>query len=386
MGVFSGYNLPRDIVMISTADWDASLWTNKQHIASRLTQDFRVVYVEPLKSIGQAKRGYNHRAWTDPKCGVHVFRPSVVIPFGNKLPSLNEINHYMISQPLRDYIRELGFDEYILWVYTPNGFPYLDILEPVLSCYDCVDEYSAFPGAWKTVTLQMEAKLIRDVDVVFTTAETLYESKRRNNPNTYFIPNVGDFDLFSRADVIEPARAIRMLRKKPVIGFVGALNYKIDEQLVRDLFVNHPDKNFVFIGPDRGFGVERYKYNNVHFMGLRPPEDLPKYMAGFDVCIIPYKVDNYTRGVMPIKFYEYLATGRPVVTTPIPELEKFSDLVEIARTSEEFSASIERALRNEDNERKAKRIELAKSNSWETRIRSILHHLEESYRQKLMNP
>lgn len=381
MGRYEGYSLPKDIVMISTADWDESLWTNKQQIASRLVEDFRVVYVEPLKSLRSGKRTYAHRVWNDP-CGVHVFRPAVALPFGNKLDAMNEINHRLAIQPLREYIGELGFEEYILWLYSPNGLPYVKLLSPTVSCYDCVDEYSAFPGAWKGVTMRMESKLIQKVDVVFTTAETLYESKKEKNPNTWYVPNVGDFDHFHKAASVEPAQAMKDL-PKPIIGFVGALNYKLDKELLNELFNLHPEWSFVFIGPDRGLGIERFAHvTNTHFLGLKAISELPAYMAGFDVCIIPYIVDNYTSGVMPIKFFEYLSTGKPVVSTPIPEIARFKELVDVASSPEEFASAIERRLQNDPEEQRQWRIDLARSNSWDTRIRELLEKLEATYRKK----
>ena len=384
MGKYEGFSLPKDIVMISTADWDETLWTNKQQIASRLVGDYRVLYVEPLKAMGSGKRGYAHKSWRD-SCGVHVFRPPVALPMGNKFVQVNQINHNLVSVALRDYIGELGMEEYVLWIYAPNAAPYLRTLSPVLTCYDCVDEYSAFPGAWKGVTLRTEANLIRSVDVVFTTAETLYETKRRNNPNTHYIPNVGDFDHFHQAASMEPVRRIKDI-SKPIIGFVGAMNYKLDGRLLSELFGRYPEWSFVFIGPDRGFGIERYTdFPNVHFFGFKSVEELPGYMAGFDVCIIPYKVDNYTSGVMPIKFFEYLATGKPVVSTSIPEIARFGDLIDTAASMEEFGMAIERRLANDPPAKRDYRIELAKANSWETRIREILERLEETYRKKRLS-
>ena len=149
------------------------------------------------------------------------------------------------------------------------------------------------------------------------------------------------------------------------------------------LFSLHPDWTFAFVGPDRGFGIERFtNCKNVYFFGLKPISELPKYLAGFDVCIIPYKVDAYTSGVMPIKFFEYLATGKPVVSTPIPEIARFSDLIDTASVAEEFASAIERRLSNDPEDQRQWRIDVAKSNSWETRIREILEKLEETYRKK----
>lgn len=381
---YGGFSLPKDIVMISTADWDELLWTNKQQIASRLVPDFRVIYVEPLKSFRTGKRGYSQSFWRD-SCGVHVFRPAVALPYGNKMESINEINHRLIASPLQEYIGELGFEEYILWVYTPNGYPFINLLKPVVSLYDCVDEYSAFPGAWKGITMKMEARLIKNVDLVVTSAESLYHSKKGKNTNTHHVPNVGDFDHFNKAASCEPAKRIKDL-KKPVVGFIGALNYKMDEYLLKELVENNPDWTFAFVGPNRGFKMERFiNFPNVNFLGRKPIEELPSYIAGFDVCIIPYKVDNYTTGVMPIKFFEYLASGKPVVSTNIPELGRFSELVDVTASYEQFATAIERRINNDPPEQRKWRIDLARSNSWETRIREILELLEESYRKKRLS-
>jgi len=289
--------------MISTADWDESLWTNKQQIASRLVPDFRVVYVEPLKSVGAGKRKSSVKHWKD-DCGVHVVRPFVALPFGNKLDRINRVNQKFISWSIRRIIGDLGFEEYILWIYTPNGHHFIKNLSPAITCYDCVDEYSAFPGAWRGAMLKMEAKLIANADVVFTTAQSLYESKSRHNSNCHLVPNVGDYDHFSKAQFMEPTESVRNI-SGPVIGFVGALNYKLDDNLLSQLFNARPEWSFVFVGPDKGFGfVDRYAHlPNVHFMGLRPIAKLPAICAGFDAAIIPYKVDSYTKGVMPIKFF-----------------------------------------------------------------------------------
>jgi glycosyltransferase involved in cell wall biosynthesis len=384
MGRFAGYSLPNDIVMISTADWDAPLWTNKQQIASRLVEDFRVVYVEPLVALGKGPRGYTHRSW-DADCGVHVYRPAGALPFGQKFDQINEVNHRLASSSLRNHIDRMGIEEYILWIYTPNGAPYLTTMSPKLSCYDCVDEYSAFPGAWRSRTIKMENKLAQGVDVVFTTAEALYEAKKKKNPNTHYVPNVADFEHFHQTLATAPAKPIRDMTK-PVIGFVGALNYKLNQELLTELFELRPDWNFVFIGPDRGFGIEKYaRVPNATFFGRKPIAELPAFMAGMDVCIIPYKVDRYTRGVLPIKFFEYLASGRPVVSTPIPELSRFSDLVDVASTAEQFIGAIERRLKNDPQQQRDWRIDLARANSWETRIGEILKQLERTYRKKRLN-
>jgi glycosyltransferase involved in cell wall biosynthesis len=380
MGEYGGYDLPRDIVMISTADWDEELWTNKQQIAWRLAGDFRILYVEPLAGLASGKRGYSHRYWRDPS-GVHVFRPPGTMPFGQKVSSVNELNHRLVSPLIRDQIKKLGLKDYILWLYPPSSAPYLKTLNPELSCYDCVDEYACMPGHWMQATRQMERKLIMGVDVVFTTAQFLYETRKKHNPNTHLIPNVADFEHFNKANTVQPSKELEGFGK-PVIGYIGALNYKLDDTLMHNLFSMKPEWTFLLIGPDRGFGIERFlRYPNVRYLGKKSTEELPSLMAGMDACMIPYKLDSYTRGVLPLKFFEYLASGRPVIATPLPDIAVYDGLVDLGNSAEDFVAAISRRLENDSIDDKKKRIEEAGKHSWQIRIHSILKKLETTWRR-----
>lgn len=381
MGRNDGLSIPRDIVMVSTADWDAPLWTNKQQIASRLVPDFRVLYVEPLASLADGRRGYTHRYWRDPS-GVHVLRPPGTVPFGQKIPQVNEINHRLVIPVVKERIEQLGFKEYILWLYPPTAAPYVQQLEPALTCYDCVDEYSAMPGAWMQVTRQMERKMLETVDVVFTTARTLFEDKSRYNSNTHHVPNVADFEHFSKAQTVKPAADIEAMHGTTV-GFVGALNYKLDDQLLERMFNLRPNWNFLFVGPDRGFGIEHFiHFPNVHFVGKKSIDELPGYLCAMDACLIPYKVDRYTRGVLPMKLFEYLATGKPVVATRLPELEPFEDQVDLAGDAAGFVDAIERRLESDTAKQRRARIELARDNSWDKRIGAMLELLDAAWKNK----
>ncbi|MCZ7586589.1 MAG: glycosyltransferase [Deltaproteobacteria bacterium] len=295
---------------------------------------------------------------------------------------MNEINHRLVVPIVRETAERLGMKDFILWIYQPSASPYIDLLKPALSCYDCVDEYSAMPGAWIQATRAMERKLIKSADAVFTTARSLFEDKKKHNPNTHFVPNVADFEHFNKTLKAKPARDLAGI-PKPIIGYVGALNYKIDDGLLDRLFAARPDWSFVFVGPDRGFGIERFiGHRNVHFIGRRSIEEMPEFLAAMDVCLIPYKLDRYTRGVLPMKHYEYLASGRPVVSHAAAGTGGARGLIDLARTSAEFVEAIERRLRHDQPADRKKRIALAKDNSWEKRIRQILSTLEETWKTK----
>lgn len=366
--------------MLSTADWDAPLWTNKQQIAVRLAEDFAVLYVEPLVAMGSGKRSLARAShWRDPS-GVTVYRPASALPFGNKLWSINKTNARLLAGDIRQTMWDRGFSQAILWCYPPTSQPFLEFLPHVLSCYDCVDEYSAFPGAWVTATKRMEHKLLQSVDAVFTTARSLFDEKKRHNPHTYFVPNVADFALFNRAATAVPSPLLRDL-PRPVIGFVGALNYKIDTALLEALFKLRPDWSFVLVGPDRGLEVQRFlAYPNARFLGRKEIEELPSLMAGFDACMIPYKIDRYTHGVLPLKFFEYLATGKPVVATRMAELQNFAPLIDLVGEAEEFVDAVESRLQSDPH--RDRRLAIARENSWEKRIGTMLGILETIRKEK----
>jgi glycosyltransferase involved in cell wall biosynthesis len=379
MGSFAGYDLPQQLVMISTADWDAPLWTNKQQIASRLAGDFDVVYVEPVTTMGKGKRRLSKKVWTD-ACGVTVVRPIGTLPFGNKLSVINDANCALVAAGVLEVMQERRFSRPLLWCYPPTSYPLLKRIPFALSCYDCVDEYSAFPGTWITTMRNMEKKLLRAVDVVFTTAQSLYKDKRCHNPNTHFVPNVADFQLFHQAAQAKPPRRLQEMNR-PVVGFVGALNYKIDAAFVEALLKLRPKWSFVFVGPDRGLKVDRFlSYPHAHFWGRKKPEELPAIMAGFDICMIPYVIDRYTQAVLPLKFFEYLATGKPVVATPMSELTRYQPLIDIAASPGDFVAAIERRLKKDPHG--AERVALAEKNSWNHRIGQMLSILQTTYQEK----
>jgi glycosyltransferase involved in cell wall biosynthesis len=380
MGKFAGFNLPRNILILSTDDWDRPLWTNKQQIASRLSSDFNIIYVESLATIGRRQRKIGIGSVRAEAGGVTVYRPPSTLPFGQKIWTINRLNIAFIAPGVRRLLEERKFVDPILWCYMPNGQPFLPRLPHVLSCYDCVDEFSAFPGAWAGATQRMERRLLKSVDVVFTTARSLYESKSPHNPRTHFVSNSADFDLFHQAATAVPPPEVAAL-PKPVIGFVGGINYKIDADFMARLFRLRPGWSFVFVGPDFGmFEKCLAGHANAHFWGKRDAAELPAIMSGFDVCMIPYVINRYTDGVLPLKFFEYLATGKPVITTPMSELKRFQPLIDIAATPEEFAAAVERRLAADPDG--DARIALAKENSWDHRINQILTILEKTYQEK----
>lgn len=390
------------IVCLSSQRWDDGMWTNKQHVMSRLGEDHDVYHVDfgprPLGRVllqalgGQVPPLPPHRLLTRPRVrkrdGVTVldfYAPglSEVLPRAHPLRTFAAFE--LRLRLLGRYLRRHRISSPILWVYHPGYGADVARLPHELLVYDCVDEYTAFPelARARRWIAQREAALCRRADLVFTTAASLQESKRRYNPeHTHLVHNVGDATHFNRAldpELEVPEELARLPR--PVIGFVGAVSdYKLDLDWLLHLGRARPDFSLVLIGPtglsDPGTDVSRLAaLPNVHLFGHRDYRALPAYVKGFDVAVIPYRINEYTRGVFPIKFFELMASGRPVVISNLPALEEYYPHVLVARTADELVDRCEAALGDSAHARSV-RLELAARNTWSDRVRALWEHVE----------
>jgi glycosyltransferase involved in cell wall biosynthesis len=231
----------------------------------------------------------------------------------------------------------------------------------------------------------MEKNLLRSADIVFAITQNLADRKRRLNPNTYLVPNVGDVAHFGRVhrEILQvPEDIIRIPR--PRLGYIGALaRYRINFGLVDYLARERPDWSFIMIGPvtDEAGDSVLPRRPNLHWLGPRDYEELPGYITGFDACFLPYDINDHTSNAFPLKFYEFLATGKPLVCAAFPALEEYTSLVPLPRTQESFLSSLEAVLKNDSREAQEHRLKVASVNSWEHRIRRmtdlIYRHLQE---------
>lgn len=393
------------IVCFSSQRWRDSMWTNKQHVMSRVARRHRVVHVDyGLRPFVQylAERAWYHpdELWPPQRLlydGVvevddklHIgdsYSPIWAGLFGHGHPIRDFFTFDAKVLMVKNFLRRKGVDQPISWIYHPGFADAVQRLDHKLLVYDCVDNYEAFPTyrddpKW---LMEREKRLCRRADVVFCTSRALYEERKKFNPdNTYLVHNVGDAEHFKTAmdPELETASEVATLRG-PVIGFVGAVSdYKLNTDWVRRAGEARPDWNFVLVGPvgmadpDTDVGALK-RMPNVHLLGHRPYEDLPRYLKGFDVGVIPYRINDYTESVFPIKFFEFLATGTPVVISALPALSEFYDAVEVARDAEEFAERCEAALADDDEDRRRARVELAERHSWPERVRKLMEKVDE---------
>lgn len=377
----------QQIVCISSVDWDP-LWTRKQQVMSRLPVSNQILYVEPpISLLSPFKDPACWRKWRTWRQGIRRWRdniylwsPPVVLPFGNVYPVINRINQWWIGLFLKKVLRRLGFRRPILWTYLPNTADLVGRLDEKLLVYDCVDEHAAYTGFNPEAVRAMERKLLRRCDLVFTTARGLYEDKRQHNPNTYLLPNAANVELFGRAqDPETPVPDDVASLPHPIIGFIGVIQDWVDLGLIEAVAAAHPDWSVVMIGP-AGPGVDLRSLQqrpNVHLLGRRDQNMLPGYLKAFDVCLNPFKTNELTRTVSPLKFYEYLASGKPIVTVPMPEIESYGDIVAIA-PPERFVQAVEQVLAEETAARKDARLKRAAENSWESRVAFMMDKVNQA--------
>jgi len=380
------------------------MWTNKQHIMSRLAERHRVVHVdhgfESIPGFLYEHLRHEPEALSRPRRlfqeGVYRVGPSLwtAHSYGPKsaylLPMDSTVRNYFAYDYkltlVRRFLRREGFDRPIVWVYHPGYVDALERLPRELLVYDCVDEYTAFPN-YQPVADWIRAKerrLCERADLVFTTSPALYEDKSKYNPeDTHFVHNVGDAEHFKSAlaSSTDVAPEIREL-SGPVVGFVGAVSdYKLDSEWLLQLAEARPDWQLAVVGPvgeaDPSTDVSEMETTpNIHLLGHRDYERLPEYIKGFDVATIPYRINEYTRSVFPIKFFEFLATGTPVVISALPSLEQYYDAVEVAESADEFVEKCHVAL-DRGAEGAKERVELAENNSWWSRIDRMMELIEE---------
>jgi glycosyltransferase involved in cell wall biosynthesis len=240
-----------------------------------------------------------------------------------------------------------------------------------------VDDFAAAPYDWnnEAEVRVLEEVACRESDVVICTGRKLVENRARFNPRTHFIPEGADTALFAEAVRPETAAApeVAALPGK-VIGYTGLINWRIDLQLMTYLATRHPEWSFALVGPlkEDGDMSSFTSLPNVHLFGRKTVPELPAYLKPMDVCLLPYVLNEYTHNVFPLKLYEYLAAGKPIVSTDMFEMRAYvgEDLA-IGRTHEEFERAIIEALASETPERAAARSERARHNTWDDRLEEI---------------
>jgi glycosyltransferase involved in cell wall biosynthesis len=379
----------RDIVCVGFADWEAELWTNQQHLMSRLARDNRVLFVESLglrrpQLAGRDLRRLARRlvrgvAPPRERDGVQVLSP-LVIPLHERA-AVRALNRRLLPALVRRAVRRLGMHDVILWAYVPQAEALLDALDPALVVYHCVDDIAAQKGVHGESFRAAETRFASRADLVLASAPALARRMRELSTNVLQAPNVADTELFAtalREGPVDPAIAAL---GHPRIVFTGAVvATKLDLEAIVTLARARAQWSIALVGPV-GLGDPRTDVSrlarepNVHLLGPRSYRDLPAVLRGADAAIIPYAHNELTASVFPMKVYEYLAAGLPVAATPLPALEGVQDVL-TAADGEQLAAALDGLLASDTPALRAERSQRAASHSWEERLSEIAGALE----------
>jgi UDP-galactopyranose mutase len=344
-----------DLVCLSHLRWNF-VFQRPQHLMVRFARERRVFFVEePVFDAAEPRLD----AQTDI---VHVVTPH--LPPGLR-PSLVQ---RVLQRLLRSFCRSWQIDRPLVWCYTPMAWPLMEDIPASAVVYDCMDELSGFAGASPELRAR-ERDLIARADVMFTGGHSLYEAKRALHPNVHPFPSSVDVAHFGRARAWAGDPADQQAIGRPRIGFCGVIDERMNRDLVREVAAARPDWHFVMIGPivkiDES-GVPRGA--NLHYLGMKSYEDLPAYLGGWDVAMLPFAHNAATRFISPTKTPEYLAAGCPVVSTSIRDVVRpygERGLVSIADTPAEFIDAIARTLAPGGRDCLARADALLATQSWD---------------------
>jgi glycosyltransferase involved in cell wall biosynthesis len=355
-----------DIVCFCHLRWDF-VFQRPQHLLTRFADNQRVFLIEePIfgddgPHLDVQRRGENLFVAVP-----HLLHGSDVdadmVRLVNQLVSVNEI------------------DNFVAWYYTPMMLPWSRALEPAAVVYDCMDELSAFRGAPPEL-LEREKQLFEKADLVFTGGQSLYEAKKDRHPHVYAFPSSIDVKHFEQALSVDNEPEDQQNIPHPRIGFCGVIDERTDIELLSSIAELRPDWHYVMIGPVVKIDpADLPQRDNIHYLGGKQYSELPSYIGGWDVAMMPFAMNESTRYISPTKTPEYLAAGQPVVSTPIRDVVRpygEMGLVHIASTPEEFVRAIEKAMSEDEDSRRAKATDFLATTSWDKTQQAMAELIEE---------
>jgi glycosyltransferase involved in cell wall biosynthesis len=350
-------SLPYDLVCLSHLRWDF-VYQRPQHLLGRCARDRRVFFVEePVIEM------------TAPCLDVSP-RPEgvqVVVPHLPKDLSSEE-SEALQTDLLNELFQEQQIKHFVLWYYTPMAIGFTGRLKPLATIYDCMDELSAFEGASPTLS-ERESQLFRKADMVFTGGQSLYEVKRRQHPRVFAFPSSVDVPHFARARQALADPADQKDIPHPRIGFFGVVDERMDLKLLKGVAELRPDWQIVILGPVVKISPDSLPHRaNIHYLGGKNYGQLPEYLSGWDCAILPFARNEATRFISPTKTPEYLAAGKPVISTSIQDVVRpygEKGLVRIADTPETFVAAVESALSEDGASRRQQADRFVAEMSWD---------------------
>jgi glycosyltransferase involved in cell wall biosynthesis len=384
------------ILCLASAGWETDTPVNVHHLMRHLSRQHPILWVDSqpmrfprftrsdlrkvFRRVRSAPKGFRHL-----EENIWGMTPKTVPLYGSG--QVRRWNDNRLRKSISHAATALGLHPLILWAFLPNAAGLAGTLGEVLTIYHCVDDYAANPGVDSQAIAAMERELLPKVDVVFATSMPLVERLRQHHSNVHWVPAGVDESFFRDSPVPQPADLADI--PPPRIGFVGAVSgYKVDIPLVVDASRMYPDISFVLIGPvgegDPSTDVsELRRGKNVFILGPRDHRHIPEYLHHMDAMMLPSAPTTTMKSSFPVKLFEYFATGKPVIAISQDPLMSYSSLITLVESGSEFLGAIPRVLEDSAPSRVKARVEVARQNTWENRIRRIGEIVEDALAAKL---
>jgi glycosyltransferase involved in cell wall biosynthesis len=383
----------RDCVLFSTADWDEPYWTNKQHTASLLAgRGWRVLYVEsvgfrsPKMASGRDWARLWRRLWrglqslvVGPQrraANIWILSP-LMVPAKHHWPLVRWLNQALLRWSVSRFAKTHRFVDPIVWTYHPFMLDSISALQRGPLVYHCVDDIGAIPGIDVNAFESAQRALLARCEAVFTTAASLKRQCLQHNANTHYFGNVVDAAHFGQAIDAGPVPAEVASIPEPRLVYHGVLSdFKVDFTLVFEVALERPEWHWVIIGEERegqrsDLLARLARLPNVHLLGYRSYQALPRYLRGMHVGVLPTLLNDYTHSMFPMKFFEYLAAGLPVVSTPLDFTQEPRAGLEVGGDAQSFVVAIEKQLRRGKLSAEAANAAVG-DNTWARRMDKML--------------
>ena len=358
----------KDIICFPIINWDYR-YQRPQHIMTQFAKNnHRVFYL--TTTLTELEKKYNIKLISEKIFQVELSCETFFDLYKDEIKP-------KIFTELVNAISELKQDvelDAISFVEFPSWFPLVKEIKNKLGfpiIFDCLDDFTGFRNVSKKRNIE-EKKLAESSDLIVASALKLVK-KFENYENVLYLPNAGEFKHFSH----KTSSNLLGQYVRPIIGYFGSIAEWFDLELVKFVAEKRPNWTFIMIGSTYGSNITKLRASpNIHFLGERPYSELPKYLHQFDICIIPFKIESLIESTHPIKIYEYISAGKPVVTTNIPELSEMSKICYITSSKEEFLKKLDLAMSENSEELQKERIEFAIKNTWEQRFTKLAEKIE----------
>jgi glycosyltransferase involved in cell wall biosynthesis len=374
-----------DLVVFSHLRW-GFVHQRPQHLLTRLAGRWRIVFVEEPVHTEE-----------EPFIEAQQHGPflTVLVPHTRgTMPGFHDDQLAELQPLITRWLADAAIARPAVWLYTPMALPLVQPLQPSCVVYDCMDELSAFKGAPRQLR-QRETALMKRAAVVFTGGPSLFDAKRHLHPGVHCIPSSVDAAHFSPANLrleSEAAQAVDALQGAiagPRLGYYGVIDERLDLSLVERLADAHPEWQVVMVGPVVKIDTASLPQRpNIHWLGMQSYERLPYFCAGWDVCLMPFALNEATRFISPTKTLEYMAASRPVVSTPVKDvITLYGSAVKVAYTPEAFVHACEALLQASEAERQSRALEMASlvaTSSWDRSANTVHVLMSASHEAALM--